>query len=620
MCGICGVLELSGAPANRELLVRMTRSISHRGPDGEGTFIDGAFGMGHRRLAIVDLSPAGQQPMSAGQGRFVISYNGEVYNHPELRTELEALGHRFRSTSDTEVVLRAWIEWGEQSLTRLNGMFALALWDAREQELTLVRDKYGIKPLYYAQLGQTFVFGSEQRAILQHPAATRRIDKKALVEYLTFQNIISDRTLNDAIRILPAGHLLRLRKDSTTPALHEYWDFRFIEPASNPSPQELEEELQAVIRQAVKRQMRSDVEVGSYLSGGLDSGTIAALATQESSPLQTFTCGFDTLEALAEEVQFDERSAARRMAEHLGSRHWEIIVGPREFEAVLETVVTQLEEPRVGQSYPNYLVAQLASQHVKVVLSGAGGDELFGGYPWRYVSAFESNDTETFINGYFTYWNRLFQPDELRQLLAPIWSEVADYDPKDVFEGIIRKQIVLSSSQSSFLNACLYFEAKTFLHGLLVVEDKLSMAHGLETRLPFLDDDVVNFAMRCPSVLKVSTAVGQRAGEATTNTAQIQGKEILRRVLVEIVGDKLIGARKQGFSAPDSDWIRRKPIASIITGQLGDGQALHGIVNPVSVRDILRQEPQRVSRLRFWSLVSISLGVNKMKHNDIHTF
>jgi len=563
MCGICGVLELSGAPANRDLLVTMTRSISHRGPDGEGIFIDGALGLGHRRLAIVDLSSAGQQPMSAGQGRFVISYNGEVYNHPELRTELEALGHRFRSTSDTEVVLRAWIEWGEQSLTRLNGMFAFALWDARENQLTLVRDKYGIKPLYYALLGQTFVFGSEQRAILQHPAATRRIDKKALVEYLTFQNIISDRTLNDAIRILPAGHLLRLHKDSTTPALHEYWDFRFIEPASNPSPQELEEELQAVIRQAVKRQMRSDVEVGSYLSGGLDSGTIAALATQESSLLQTFTCGFDTSEALAEEVQFDERSAARRMAEHLGSRHREIIVGPREFEDVLETVVTQLEEPRVGQSYPNYLVAQLASQHVKVVLSGAGGDELFGGYPWRYVSAFESNDTESFLNGYFTYWNRLFQPDELRQLLVPIWSEVADYDPKELFEGIIRKQIGMSSSQSNFLNACLYFEAKTFLHGLLVVEDKLSMGHGLETRLPFLDDDVVNFAMRCPSVLKVSTAVRRRTGEATTNNVPSQGKEILRRVLVEIAGENLIGARKQGFSAPDSGWIRNSNKAFI---------------------------------------------------------
>jgi asparagine synthase (glutamine-hydrolysing) len=193
---------------------------------------------------------------------------------------------------------------------------------------------------------------------------------------------------------------------------------------------------------------------------------------------------------------------------------------------------------------------------VKVVLSGAGGDELFGGYPWRYVSAFESNDTETFLNGYFTYWNRLFQPDELRKLLAPIWSEVADYDPKELFEGIIRKQIGLSSSQSSFLNACLYFEAKTFLHGLLVVEDKLSMAHGLETRLPLLDDDVVNFAMECPSVMKVSTAVGYRLARVPTNGSPIQGKEILRRVLSEIVGDNLIGARKQGFSAPDSGWIR----------------------------------------------------------------
>jgi asparagine synthase (glutamine-hydrolysing) len=501
--------------------------------------------------------------MSAGESRFVISYNGEVYNHPELRAELESLGHRFQSKSDTEVVLHAWIEWGEQSLTRLNGMFAFALWDARERTLTLVRDKYGIKPLYYAMLGRTFVFGSEQRAILQHPAATRRIDKKALVEYLTFQNIISDRTLNEAIRILPAGHLLQLRSDSVTPTLREYWDFRFVEPVLRQSPRELEDELQAVIRQAVKRQMRSDVEVGSYLSGGLDSGTIAALAAQESSPLQTFTCGFDTSEVLPEEAHFDERSAARRMAEHLGSRHHETIVGPREFEAVLETVVTQLEEPRVGQSYPNYLVAKLASRHVKVVLSGAGGDELFGGYPWRYLSAFESNDTESFLNGYFTYWNRLFQPDELRQLLAPIWSEVADYDPKQVFEGIIRKHGEISVSQSSFLNTCLYFEAKTFLHGLFVVEDKLSMAHGLETRLPFMDDDVVNFAMRCPSSLKISTRAGGGAAKVPTDTAPVQGKEILRRVLGEIVGESFIGLRKQGFSAPDSRWFRNPDKSSV---------------------------------------------------------
>lgn len=612
MCGVCGVLNLDGRPVDRNVIASMNQAIAHRGPDGQGDFVDGPIGIGHRRLAIVDLSENGHQPMSVADGRLVVSYNGEIYNHVELRVELESLGHAFRSRSDTEVLLRAWLEWGSACVQRLNGMFAFALWDSSKSELNLVRDRYGIKPIYYALLGTTLVFGSEQRAILQHPGVTRRIDKKALVEYLTFQNIISDRTFNEAIKILPAGHMLRIGRGMNSPELHQYWDFAFKDPSGTVHSEDFEEELEALIRQAVKRQLRSDVEVGSYLSGGLDSGTIAALASQETSNLQTFTCGFDTSGVSPDEALFDERDAARRVANHLGTRHHETVVGPREFESVLKTVVTQLEEPRVGQSYPNYLVAQLAAQNVKVVLSGAGGDELFGGYPWRYAAAYNSPNPRSFIDTYFQYWNRLFQPAELQNLLRPIWREVSDFDVKELFESVLGNQYQVGQSPPEWLNACLRFEAKTFLHGLLVVEDKLSMAHGLETRLPFLDNDLVDFASRCPTWLKVVSdslsSYRPNVSGTSVESPPLVGKEILRRVQQRVFGKDFVGTRKQGFSAPDSRWFLRNPVIEGMLQNFTRGQVSHEVIDPIAAQLLSKKSPSASSRLQLWSLVSIAIG------------
>lgn len=557
MCGICGVLSFKGFVADSALVGRMTRALAHRGPDGEGQFVDGPVGLGHRRLAIVDLSPGGRQPMTTADGRFTLVYNGEIYNHPELRSMLEAHGRRFKSRSDSEVILEAWAEWGPDAVLRFNGMFAFAIWDARARELTLVRDKYGIKPLYYAKDSDVFLFGSEQRALLQHPAVGRTLDKCALVEYLTFQNILSDRTFNQDIRILPAGHTLKIGIDGSSPKLTQYWDFRFEESSKSKSQEDLEEELESLIRKAVQRQLQSDVEVGAYLSGGLDSGTLATLAAVENPKLKTFTCGFDTTGVSEAEAHFDERMAASELAAQLGTSHSEVVIGEPELRASIDLVTAQLEEPRVGQSYPNYLVAALAAKSVKVVLSGAGGDELFAGYPWRYSAALSNSTEQRFRDEYFQYWNRLIPREALPQVLAPIWSEVKDYDPREVFDFVIGQHRVDGTGNMKFLNDCLYFEAKTFLHGLLVVEDKLSMAHGLETRLPFLDDDVVKFAMRCPADTKIDLAgeINRSVVVDAGARASREGKVLLRKVLGRIAGNTVASRPKQGFAAPDSSWL-----------------------------------------------------------------
>jgi len=364
MCGVTGIFNLDGEHASPVILRKMTDAIAHRGPDGEGFYNDGFIGLGHRRLAIIDLSPAGHQPMVSHDKQVVLSYNGEIYNFQELKAELETLGHHFRSRTDSEVVLNAWVEWGEDCVSRFNGMFAFAVWDKREQSLFLVRDRYGIKPLYYGCWNQTFLFGSEQKAILAHPAAQRELDKKALLEYFTFQNIFTDRTLLKNIKILPAATIgqISLGSQSSSRAsdglrLKTYWDYRFREPDCPADPREYREELDRLLCQAVSRQLVSDVELGAYLSGGMDSGTLTALAARELPYIKTFTCGFDLSSASGMELAFDERTKAEAMSARFKTEHYEMVLKAGDMERCLPKVAWHIEEPRVGQSYPNYYVA-----------------------------------------------------------------------------------------------------------------------------------------------------------------------------------------------------------------------------------------------------------------------
>jgi asparagine synthase (glutamine-hydrolysing) len=615
VCGISGYLNLTGAPASQDLIGRMTNAVRHRGPDGEGTLVEGPIALGHRRLAILDLSPTGQQPMQGSSGRFVISYNGEVYNFENLRKELQLLGHRFRSTSDTEVVLAAWEEWGNRAVNRLNGMFAFALWDRELRELTLVRDRYGIKPLYYAERDGCFLFGSEVKALLTHPACTARLDKEALVEYLTFQNFFTDRTLFEGIRMLPAGtHLVVSAGGSDTAAPQRYWDFRFREPEHVVTEQEYLEELDKLFRQAVKRQLVSDVEVGAYLSGGLDSGSITALASCEIPYIKTFTCGFDLSSASGLELAFDERQAAERLSYLFKTEHYEMVLKAGDLERVMPRLAWHVEEPRVGQSYPNFYIAQLAGKFVKVTLAGSGGDELFGGYPWRYYRAVVNDDFEHYVDKYYAFWQRLLPNSVLKKVLAPVWNEVQHVWTRDIFRGVFAEHAENLTRPEDYVNHSLYLEAKTFLHGLLVMEDKLSMAHGLETRVPFLDNDLVDFAMGIPVRLKLGNlaeAVRQDENEPGPKTARYararDGKLLLRRLMERYVPPEVSRREKQGFSAPDASWFKGESIDYVRRTILDPKARIFQVLDHDTVSSLVREhlDGGQNRRLLIWSLLSL---------------
>lgn len=613
MCGIAGILHRNGAPASPAILQRMTDALAHRGPDGEGHWIEGGVGLGHRRLAIIDLSPAGHQPMISADQRYVLIYNGEVYNFRELRAELESAGCWFRSRTDSEVVLLALATWGAKAFDRFNGMFALAFWDRKERTLLLARDRFGIKPLYYAEQGGVFAFGSEQKAILANPAFARKLDKAALLEYFTFQNIFTDRTLLEDIRLLPAGHYAALDfKDPSSPLrLTRFWDFHFQEPAEKASDEEYREELDRLFRQAVSRQLVTDVELGSYLSGGMDSGSITAIAAQTYPYMKTFTCGFDLHSASGMELSFDEREKAELMSYNFKTEHYEMVLKAGDMERIFPKFAWHLEEPRVGQSYPNYYAAQLAGKFVKVVLSGGGGDELFGGYPWRYYRAVGGSGFEDYVDKYYLYWQRLIDNTTLRALFAPIGEQVKDVWTRDIFRDVFRKHEHRLESPEDYINHSLCFEARTFLHGLLVVEDKLSMAHSLETRVPFLDNDLVDFAMRLPIRLKLANLDNVlRADEndlARYYRRTSDGKVLLRQVMKRHIPKEIAEAEKQGFSAPDASWFKGESIEYVKKLLLGPRARIFELFDPAVARALIEEHLSgHVNRRLFiWSLLSL---------------
>ena len=613
MCGIAGLIHLDDTPVSPVVLQKMTDAVAHRGPDGQGQWIEGNVGLGHRRLAIIDLSPAGHQPMISADHRYVISYNGEVYNYRLLRAELEARGYWFRSATDSEVVMNAVAEWGTAALNRFNGMFAFALWDRRERRLLLARDRYGIKPLYVSQQGQSFSFASEQKAILARAGFRHTLDRAALVEYFTFQNLFTDRTLACDINLLPAGHYAILDLGKSVPRLerHQYWDFHFRESGERISDDEYREELDRLLQQAVNRQLVSDVELGSYLSGGMDSGSITAIAARSLPYIKTFTCGFDLSSASGIEMAFDERAKAEAMSYVFKSEHYEMVLKAGDMERMIAKVAFHLEEPRVGQSYPNYCAAQLASKFVKVVLSGAGGDELFGGYPWRY-RAVVNNGFDDYIDKYYSFWQRLIDQERLSSVFSPIWDEIKHVDTREIFCSVFRRHDEEFGSPEAYINHSLYFEAKTFLHGLLVVEDKLSMAHGLETRVPFLDNDLVDFAQTCPVRLKLTSfkdAVRINENEPAQKHAvrRTDGKQILRDVMQRYVPRQITDGEKQGFSAPDASWFRGESIDFVRRTLLRRDARIYQWINYDAVTELVHEHlrGQENRRLLIWSLLNV---------------
>lgn len=661
MCGITGALSLRKPTVDIHCAKPMADVIAHRGPDDAGYLLfhtgarhnnisffqslaDQSFSelsgllpsiehnhvqrelnqhdwdlfLGHRRLSVLDVSSAGHQPMSDLSKNIWISYNGEIYNFRELRSELELKGHRFKTRTDTEVIIYAYIEWGIECIHRFNGMFAFSLYDNFEKKLYLVRDRYGVKPLYYTQTSeQTLVFASEIKSIVQYSGYHSGIDFSALVEYFTFQNLFTDRTLHENVKMLPAGHYLEVDLSASTYPLKttKYWDFDFSEPENIVDEREYIEELDRLFCQAVERQLVADVDVGAYLSGGMDSGSIAAIAAKKMPYINTFTIGFDLTSASGMELAFDERKLAEYMSYLFKTEHYEMVLKAGDMERCMSSFAYHLEEPRVGQSYPNYYAAKLASKFVKVVLSGSGGDELFAGYPWRYYRAANNLHFEDYVEKYYAFWSRLTDDAERDELFAPIGSQYHDVDTRKIFSDVFSSRGGAATPEE-YVNHSLYFEAKTFLHGLLVVEDKLSMAHSLETRIPFLDNDLVDFAQKVPVKFKLrdlKNAPRMDENEIGKLRKTSDGKVLLRKAMSRHIPQEVYSAAKQGFSSPDQSWFKGDSI-DFVRGKLFNKDAI--IYNYID-RDVAQikisehLEGKKNRRLFIWSLLNVEEWLNQ---------
>ena len=566
MCGIVGVFNLTGESFSLNNLKKMAETIAHRGPDGEGYYVRDNIALAHKRLAILDTSDKGSQPMISHNKEWVIVFNGCIYNYLELKQELRSLGHTFISTTDTEVITEGLAEYGVSFFERLNGMFAIGAWNTETKTLYLSRDRFGVKPLYYWFNGKTIVFSSEIKAIIAHPSFQVRLNKKSLNEYFTFQNLFSYRTFFEGVTLLPQANTVTISAKSEGVYHHSWWDYDFSQPDESMTFQDAVDETQRLFHQAVTRQMIADVPVGSYLSGGMDSGSIVAVASQHVDRLSTFTCGFDMSEVTGVEANYDERRDAELIANHFKTEHFEQVINAGDLSWSLPKVVNHLEDLRVGMSYPNYYISRLASKFVKVCLQGTGGDELFGGYPWRYYKVFDSLSQQQFFDQYYGFWQRLVPDDDKGQLFVKdMYQHIDIEEPRQIFERVFtfNKKLRYDTPQDHIQNS-LYFESKTFLHGLLIVGDKLAMANGLEERFPFLDNDLVNFAQKIPVKHKLGNLTAEikkldeniLGNKKKAYSQHSDGKNVLRKAMSGYIPEQIINRQKQGFSAPDESWYR----------------------------------------------------------------
>ncbi|NNL65125.1 MAG: asparagine synthase (glutamine-hydrolyzing), partial [Myxococcales bacterium] len=459
MCGVAGILKLGERRIDPDWIEAMCRVQAHRGPDdagyaffrhGEGQrreggywveFTDAEFAhlnehlpaiqgdyarhelprydfdlaLGHRRLSILDLTHYGHQPMANSDRRLWVVLNGEIYNFPQLRSDLEAKGHVFRTRSDTEVLLHLWEDQGPDCLAALDGMFGIAVYDRTAGRLYLARDRFGVKPMYWARTDDFLVFASEPKGILASGRIEPRIDPGSLAEYMTFQNLYGERILFEGIHLLPPGEVLEVDVGTVSPTLRRH-RYQPGFPSGGAAPTDMDTaaaEVADAFESAVRRQLISDVPVGSYLSGGMDSGSIVAVAGREFPRLLTFTGGFDLTNVSGIEQGFDERPMAERLSHLLQTEHYDVVLHAGDMPAAMERLAWHMDDPRLGMCHQNWYVAKLASKFVKVCLAGAGGDELFGGYPWRYRQGLRAADEAAFDEACFEHWHRLLPGDEL---------------------------------------------------------------------------------------------------------------------------------------------------------------------------------------------------------------
>lgn len=628
MCGITGIFNLRGNPISSNVISQMTDELEHRGPDGGDCYIDDNIALGHRRLAILDVSNRGNQPMSAKSGRWIIVFNGCIYNFKELKLELQALGHEFKSTTDTEVIVEGLDEYGPSFFERLDGMFAIGAWDTINRELWLSRDRFGVKPLYYFFQNGVLLFASEIKAFMRHPEFSVSLNYNALNEYFTFQNQFSFSTLFKGVIMLPPANTVRVNTSSTVVLHKSWWDYDFSSTDESMSFDEAKFETERLFTRAVAKQMISDVPVGSYLSGGLDSGSISLLASNHVKRLYTFTCGFDMSQVTGVEANYDERRDAELMANYIKSEHYEQVINAGDLRWSLPKLVWHLEDLRVGMSYPNFYIARLASKFVKVCLQGTGGDELYGGYPWRYYRIFKSLDQKDFFKNYYSFWQRIVTDDQKTSLFTDeVLGNIDEiYEPKKIFERVFLFNDRLKyETPEQHINNSLYFEIKTFLPGLLLVGDKLSMASGLEERFPFLDNDLVNFAQKIPVKHKLGNLEHMMRlnendfGDKFKKYAEYDdGKNVLRKAMNDFVPPDVINRKKQGFSAPDESWYRGENAAYIKELLLNKKTISSDFINHDYIKKIVNEHINEKCnhRLLIWSFMNFEWWCRIFLNNE----
>jgi asparagine synthase (glutamine-hydrolysing) len=615
MCGICGAIHLRGEaiPDLERRLQVMNELIAHRGPDDSGLWMHerGHVGLGHRRLSIIDIEH-GHQPMTDPAGRW-ITYNGEVYNYPELRREI---GGRFQTSCDTEVVLRAHDRWGTDSLERLRGMFAHAIWDEPAQELVCARDRFGIKPFYYAVVDNVFYFASEPKALLPMLPSIET-DLEGLKDYLAFQFCLAGKTLFKGVRELQPGHLLRIRRGAATP--QRYWEV-YYDVDFEHTERYFQERIEHLLAESVRLHMRSDVPVSAYLSGGVDSSAVASLATAEQGGLDAFTGKF------SEDPRYDESGYARLLATQRGLSLHEVDIDVDDFIENIEGVAYHMDYPAAGPgSFPQYMVSRAAAQQVKVILGGQGGDEIFGGYA-RYLIAYFEQCIKGAIEGTLrdgnfvvTYESIIPNLVALRNympMLQDFWREglfedldaryfrlinrshhieeevdtqaLGDYSPFETFQETFNGENV---GHEAYFDKMTHFDFKTLLPALLQVEDRVSMAHSLESRVPLLDHRLIELAATIPADVKF------KDGEM---------KHVLKRSLRSVVPDQILDRKdKMGFPVPLSEWLAdgaRDFVADILSTERARSRELFD--NRRALAGLERE--QRFGR-KLWGLLSLEL-------------
>src|SRR5215203_924375 len=610
MCGIAGIV--SREP--EKLVVPMLQSIEHRGRDDHGTWTsdlidaDGKRAcLGHRRLAIIDTSPAGHEPMFSHDGRYVLTFNGEIYNYRELREQLRSLGHHFKTDSDAEVLLEAISEWSWNAMDHLNGMFAFAVWDNKERTLTLARDHVGIKPLYYTLIRGAFLFGSEIKSILATGLVKRELNPEALHQFLTFLWSPDPNTLFANVKTVPPGHLLHLQNDEVR--LTQWWDVSFATIEEGKNEEWWRERVLDTLDRVVKMEMVADVPLGSFLSGGIDSSGIVAMMDRHSNgrPISTYTVGIES-EDLRYDIIPDDVRWARRVNEQLQTDYHEIMLKPSVAD-LLPKLVHHMEEPPIDMAIPSYLVSQAARETLTVMLSGMGGDEVFAGYPrqmaMKIASAFDpvpnllrrslmrtvagalpgglpgkltaplrnakkfarsaALDFEDRYLGYGTY----FTNEAKHRLYTDDWrSLTSEYDPYSAHRAYFARV-----SEVAPLNQLLYVDLKTFLPCLnLLTTDKTSMAANLEVRVPFLNREMIEMAARMPPRLKMRG---------------LKRKYVLKRALETVLPKDVVWRKKAGFGAPIRSWLRG-PLRPLINDLLSEETVKRrGIFRPNEVRRVL---------------------------------